>query len=170
MSRGGRAGTDWLAPGGPGVGHRAGLRGARVSAMIPPMTESKEDTGAKPAESTPGSGADAPLDMNLVKFPFLISGIMNAIAGLSWILLSIILIFMVVGCLTLPLAIGMGVLAVFEILVFVHLHQEKKPRPTKKKLKILAICEIATILLFNIPSVACGVWTLLQLEKYDENG
>ncbi len=40
----------------------------------------------------------------------------------------------------------------------------------KKKLKILAICEIATILLFNIPSVACGVWTLLQLEKYDENG
>jgi len=125
-------------------------------------TDTPTDSGATPP---PGG-----VDMNLVKFPFLISGIFNGISALSWILMSIPLIFMFVGCLTLPLALGAGVLAVFEILIFVALHQEKKPRPSKKKLKIIAILEICTILLFNVPSVACGIWTLLQLEKYDENG
>ncbi|MEZ6241864.1 MAG: hypothetical protein R3B57_02375 [Phycisphaerales bacterium] len=128
------------------------------------MTQSTDSPPPSSAPKEPGG-----LDMNLVKFPFLISGIFNGISALTWILMSIPLIFMFVGCLTLPLALGAGVLAVFEILVFVALHQNKKPRPSKKKLKLLAILEICTILLFNVPSVACGIWTLLQLEKYDEN-
>ncbi len=134
------------------------------------MTQTPDDQGSEPtAPASAPAGAAGELDMNLLKFPFLISGIFNAISALCWLMMGVLLIMVFIGCAIIPLAIAAGVLAVFEILTFVALHSEKKPRPTKKKLRLLAIFEICSILLLNVPSVACGIWTLLQLEKYDEN-
>lgn len=133
------------------------------------MSETPDTKSDTPATTPSPAGGAGELDMNLFKLPFLISGIFNAISALSWLVFGVILIMVFVGCAIIPLAAAAGVLAVFEILTFAALHSDKRPRPTKKKLKIIAICEICTILLMNVPSFACGIWTFFQLDKYDEN-
>ena len=42
------------------------------------------------------------------------------------------------------------------------------PRPTKGRVNLLAICEVCTILVGNVPSMICGIVVLTQLKDYRE--
>ncbi len=107
-------------------------------------------------------------DLNAIKIPLLISGILNALTAAGLLVAGLLTIIMVVGCFILPFAIPVGVLAYFEIKTYMDLDKPGDKRHLKPRVQLLGILEIATVLLGNVLVVVCGVLVVSNVNKLDE--
>ena len=103
---------------------------------------------------------EAPKNRELsgVRIPMLISGSFHCINALGWFS----------TCFLFFIGIPPLVLGIFEIITFVKLNapteQQDKLRGTAKTFAILDIC---SILLFNLPSMICGIIGLVNNKQFD---
>lgn len=105
-----------------------------------------------------GAGTPFPV-INGVKVPILISAILNALyllsAGWFW--------FFTVIFAWIPLLIL--ILMIFEFKVMAAINGRTPPSQHAGAAKAVAICEILSILMFNLPSCICGIIAMTNLNK-----
>jgi len=88
----------------------------------------------------------------------LIAGIFNCIVALSWFS----------TCFLFFLGIPLLVLGIFEIITFTKLGGSRAEQDANRgKAKTFAILDICSILLFNLPSMVCGIIQLANQKQFD---
>ncbi len=108
--------------------------------------------------STPQPVAAQP-DLTAIKIPLLISGIFNCIGALSW----------ASTCFLFFMGIPLAVLAVFEFMQFAKLSKpDVNPPEHKDRTKVIAICEICSILCLSLAGLICGIIVMMNLTKMDK--
>ena len=121
------------------------------------------DPSAGPAgpQHAPGAPVDAlpPRELSGVRVPMLIAGIFNCVVALSWF----------GTCFLFFLGIPLLVLGIFEIITFTKLGQSRAMQDANRgKAKTFAILDICSILLFNLPSMVCGIIQMMNHDQFDE--
>lgn len=98
-----------------------------------------------------------PPDISGVRIPLLVSGIFNILAAIGW----------ASTCVLAFIAIPFVVLAIFEFMQYGKLGDPaQRPRLTGST-RVIAICEICTIITGNLPSMICGIIVLANLPNID---
>lgn len=106
-----------------------------------------------PSLSTPGR------DLSGIKIPMLIAGIFNCLTALGWFS----------TCFLFFLGIPLLVLGIFEIIAFTKLSGTRAEQDMlRQKAKTFAILDICSVLLFNLPSMVCGIIQLANHKQFDE--
>jgi hypothetical protein len=125
-----------------------------------PSADHSADQTTQPPPVSPGqlpaSGPGAP---NSIRIPILISAILNVLMGIGF-LSTCFLFFM---------AIPVGILAVFEFMLFVQLGKPDYAAAAKKT-KIIQILEIASIICGNLGSMICGILGLVFASQEQTKG
>lgn len=117
------------------------------------MDEFQTNIPDGPAAGTPGR------PLSGVKVPMLIAGIFNCIVALSWFS----------TCFLFFLGIPLLVLGIFEIILFTKLGGTRAEQDAVRgRAKTYAILDVCTILLFNLPSMVCGIIQLASHSQFDE--
>jgi|TARA_R110000782_G_scaffold101029_10_gene187542 hypothetical protein len=117
------------------------------------MDEYQTSAANGPAMGSPGR------PLSGVKVPMLIAGIFNCIVALSWFS----------TCFLFFLGIPLLVLGIFEIILFTKLGGSREQQDAVRgKAKTYAILDVCTILLFNLPSMICGIIQLASHNQFDE--
>jgi len=120
-----------------------------------------------PFEPTPAPMSDpavyqSPMpgrDLSGVKIPMLISGIFHCLTALGWFS----------TCFLFFLGIPLLVLGIFEIMLFSKLGGPRAEQDAaRQKAKTFAILDICSVLLFNIPSMVCGIIQMANHKQFDE--
>lgn len=124
------------------------------------------DTPEAPTQPAPTQQGN---DTSLFKILLLVSAIFNSLAALSAIVAGLLTIIFIVGCFILPFGAALAVLAFFEFKAFMALNDDSAPNPPRDKVKLLAILEICTIIMGNMPSVVCGIVSLVQINNYPDD-
>ena len=108
-------------------------------------------------------------DVNIIKIPLLVSGILNAVSALMYLVVGVITVMFVVGCFLLPFAVLFGLLAYFEIRAYMrfgdpnYTNQEMKPH-----IKSIAIVEICAIIFGSLSSLVCGILIITNIDRLDD--
>jgi hypothetical protein len=98
-------------------------------------------------------------DLSGVKIPMLISGIFHCLTALGWFS----------TCFLFFLGIPLLVLGIFEIMLFSKLGGTRADQDAaRQKAKTFAILDICSVLLFNIPSMVCGIIQMANHKQFDE--
>lgn len=97
-------------------------------------------------------------ELNGVRVPMLISGIFHCLAALSWF--STCFLFFV--------GIPLLVLGIFEIIMFGKLNAPPhEQNALRNRCRTYAVLDICSILLFNIPSMVCGIIQMSNQSQFD---
>jgi len=115
------------------------------------MTDTPEATTPPSAPAPTPVGPGAP---NIIRIPILISAIFNCLGALGWLS----------TCIAFFIAIPVGILAVFEFMLFVKLGQPDYAQH-KQRTKLIAILEMCSILFFGLASLICGIIVYINLDK-----
>lgn len=103
--------------------------------------------------------AAPPRDLSGVKIPMLIAGIFNCLTALGWF----------GTCFLFFLGIPLLILGIFEIITFTKLNGTRADQDAvRSKAKTFAILDVCSILLFNLPSMVCGIIQLANHKQFDE--
>ena len=110
----------------------------------------------------PAYSAQAPMQtrtLNGIKIPMLISGIFHCLIAMSWFS----------TCFLFFIGIPLLVLGIFEIMMSGKLNAPAhEQNALRERCKTYAILDICSILLFNLPSMVCGIIQLSNHRQFDE--
>lgn len=123
--------------------------------------EEFEPTNPQPAPDQPPAGNPSlpARELSGVKIPMLISGIFNCLVALSWF----------GTCFLFFVGIPLLVLGILEIITFTKLGGSREMQDMNRaKSKVFAILDVCSILLFNLPSMVCGIIQLVNHKQFDE--
>jgi len=97
-------------------------------------------------------------DLSGIRVPMLISGIFHCLVALSWFS----------TCFLFFIGIPLLVLGIFEIIMFGKLNAPPhEQNALRSKCKTYAILDICSILLFNLPSMICGIIQITNQNQFD---
>lgn len=98
--------------------------------------------------------------LNGVRIPMLISGIFHCLTAISWFS----------TCFLFFMGIPLLVLGVFELITFGKLNTTREQQNALQgKCKTYAILDICSIVLFNLPSMVCGIIALTNQNQFDKD-
>lgn len=98
--------------------------------------------------------------LNGVRIPLLISGIFHCINAVSWFS----------TCFLFFIGIPPLILGVFELITFGKLNSSREQQNALRgRCRTYAILDICSILFFNLPSLICGIISLVHQKQFDED-
>jgi len=95
------------------------------------------------------------VDVRGIRTPLIISAIFNLIASVPWL----------ISCAFTPVGAALAGLGVCELILFFRLDNPAKAAAAYRNLKVVGVLEICTILAFNLPSMICGIYLLVNVKR-----
>lgn len=107
-------------------------------------------------------------DINIIKIPLLVSGILNALTAAGTIVFGLLSIVVIIGCFILPVGLFFAFLAWWEIRAYMRLNDPNYPNDQlKAHIKTIAILEIVAILFGSVSSLICGILVMTNIDNLD---
>ena len=113
----------------------------------------------------PGMMGPPPKADPIILFPMLISAIFNCLSAVYLLFSGLLSLAALFGICFLAFVPPVIILAVFEFKTFAELNRPGPHAHLAKRVQTLAWCQIATILVCNVPSMICGILQLVSKDK-----